>query len=98
METEKEFKKVKDIVLEILEKEERSRNDDKYLTWAVMRRFTNIYIDFNDFDKMPAFETIKRVRAHIQNKEGRFKPTDQKVIDKRARRQTQVKNLIVGGL
>lgn len=50
-----------------------------------MRRFTNIYINFEDFAKIPAFESIKRIRAYIQNKEKKFIPTDEIVIKRRTR-------------
>jgi len=82
-EVKKELKKVKEYVLELLEKDERCRNSDKWLTYKVMRKFTNIYIPFEDFEKMPSFESIRRTRAMIQNKEGLFLPTDKDVIKKR---------------
>lgn len=94
METKEEFKKVSEIVEELLEKEERCRNDDKYLTFRVMQHFTKIYIPFEDFDKMPAFETIKRVRAKIQNVEHRFIPTDKEVLEKRQKRQQEIKEIL----
>jgi len=90
METGKEFKTVKALVLNLLETIPRCRNDDKYLTYMVMRNFTNIYINFNDFEKMPSFETIKRARAKIQNNEGLFPPTSEIAI-KRRKRQSEVK-------
>lgn len=88
-ETRKEINQVREIVLELLEKDERCRNDDKWLTYQVMRRYTNIYIPFEDFEKIPAFETIKRVRAKIQNKENLFPPTSQLAIERRKKRQEQ---------
>ena len=96
METKKEFRKVKDIVLDLLEVDERCRNDDKWLTYKVMRKFTSIYIPFEDFKKMPAFETIKRVRAKVQNEEKRFIPTDINVIKKRSQRKKAVSEWATG--
>jgi hypothetical protein len=87
METKEEIKTVKAIVEYLLLTNERCRNDDKYLTWSVMRHFTPIYIPFEDFEKIPAFETIKRVRAQIQNVEKRFLPTNPDVVAKRQSRQ-----------
>lgn len=87
METKAELKKVNAIVLEILDRDIRSRNDDKYLTYMVMRRFTKIYIPFEDFSKIPAFETIKRCRAKIQNKLNLYPPTEPEVIKKRSARE-----------
>lgn len=94
METKEEFKKVSEIVEHLLETNVRCRNDDKFLTYLVMREFTNIFIPFEDFNKMPAFETIKRVRAKIQNTEGRYPPTDQEVIEKRKHREEEVKDFL----
>ena len=94
METKTELKKVKEIISEILANDIRARNDDKYLTFLVMRRFTNIYINFEDFKKIPAFESIKRIRAVIQNKEKLYLPTDEKVINRRWQRQQEVKQFV----
>lgn len=87
METKKEIKEVHRIVLELLKNDIRCRNDDKWLTYQVMRRYTNIYIPFEDFWKLPSFETIKRTRAKIQNVDKLYLPTQQNVIDKRQKRQ-----------
>lgn len=91
METEKEIKKVNELVLKLLEDDVRCRNDDKWLTYKVMRHFTNIYIPFEDFKNIPAFETIKRCRAKIQNVEKKFIPTDEKVLKKRQSREKTFK-------
>ncbi len=88
---DKEFNTVTSLVLEILETDVRSRNCDKWLTYRVMRHFTNIYIPFEDFKKIPAFETIKRCRAKIQNEENLYLPTDNKVVAKRKKRERGVK-------
>lgn len=93
METEKEIKIVNVIVLELLEKDERCRNDDKWLTYQVMRKFTNIYISFQDFEKIPTFETISRVRRKIQNVDKKFLATDENIIKKRQSRQKIFKNI-----
>lgn len=89
MDTKKELKTVTSIVEKLLRDSVRCRNDDKWLTFQVMRHFTNIYIPFQDFEKMPSFETVKRVRANIQNKEKRFPPTDPAVIRKRQHRRKE---------
>ncbi len=89
-----EFRNVKDLVKKILAYEDRARNDDKWLTYRVMQHFTNIYIPFQDFKKIPAFETVKRVRALIQNKEGLFIPTDDKVRYLRNQRKNKVKEFL----
>jgi hypothetical protein len=87
METEEEIKKVSVIVAQLMTEDERCRNDDKWLTFRVMQKFTNIFIPFEDFKKIPAFETVKRVRAKIQNKELRLLPTNREVALKRKMRE-----------
>jgi len=90
MKTITEFNTVKELVDHLLKVDVRCRNDDKWLTYQVMRHFTKIYIPFEDFNKLPALETVKRTRAIIQNVEGRYPPTDPKVIDRRERRQKKI--------
>lgn len=92
--TKAEFKTVKAIVEHLLATDERCRNDDKFLTYRVFRYFTKIYIPFEDFNKIPAFETVKRTRAYIQNVEKRFPPTDPNVKAKRQQRQREVKEVL----
>lgn len=94
MNTKQEFKTVKELVLKLLAEDERCRNDDKWLTYRVMRHFTNIYINFDDFKKIPAFETIKRIRAHIQNKQRLYLPTDPSILKKRRIREYEVKDFL----
>lgn len=92
--TKAEFRTVKAIVEYLLETDERCRNDDKYLTYKVFRYFTKIFIPFEDFNKIPAFETVKRTRASIQNVERRFMPTNPDVIARRQKRQGEVKEFL----
>lgn len=95
MRTGEEIKKVDVIVRKLLASDVRCRNDDKYLTYCVMRHFTKIYIPFEDFSKMPAFETVKRTRAKIQNVEGLFLPTDDSVLRKRQGREKEFREWAV---
>lgn len=85
--TEEELKTCRAVILNLLETNEKCRNDDKVLTYLVMRHFTRIYIPFEDFKKIPAFATIQKVRQHIQNKEHLYPPTDPAVLEKRQHRQ-----------
>lgn len=64
--------KLKEVVENILEKDERARRDDKWLIFRVMGKFTKIFIPFSDFEKMPSFESITRCKRVIQNKENRL--------------------------
>jgi len=85
MNTSEEITKIKDIVEDLLKIDLRCRNDDKWLVYQVTRKFTKIFIPFEDFKKIPAFETITRCRRFIQNTEGKYlanKETDNKRIDR----------------
>lgn len=72
-------------VLEILENDERARNSDAWLIWRFIREKDGIdmFIPFEDFEKMTSFETIRRIRQHIQNTEHKILPTDVKVRNER---------------
>ena len=77
MHTKKEIQEVKKIVDRILEDSTRARNDDKFLTFKVLQKFLHqgggaLAISLDDLPNLPAFETVKRVRAHIQNVEKDF--------------------------
>ena len=96
METKEEIQTVKAIVEDLLEKDPKTRNSDKWLTYLVFEEIAKqngktIYIPFDLFSKFPAFETVKRVRAKIQNEEKRYLPTDPEVLEKRQGRQEEFK-------
>jgi hypothetical protein len=74
---------LKSIVIEVLEKDVQARNSDNWLIYCVLRYYTPIYIPPEDFHQLPAFESIKRCRATIQNEEHKFPPTDKDVMDRR---------------
>ena len=90
--TIQEIKTVKELVIKLLEKDDRCKNDDKWLTYRVfseiaIRHNKNIYIPFELFNLFPAFETVKRCRAFIQNTEKRYLPTDEQVLNRRQNRE-----------
>lgn len=70
------FPKVRSQVEYFLRTDPRCRDDDKWLTYKVMSLYTRISIPFEDFKRMPSFDTIRRVRQKIQNVEGRFVASD----------------------
>ena len=97
MDTNEEIQTTKALVEQILEEDINARNSDKWLTYRVFSEIARkhgerIFLPFKIFDKFPAFETVKRVRAKIQNEEKRFLPTDCDVIEKRGQRQEEFKN------
>lgn len=100
-ETEKEFKTIKALVYFLMQSEDRCRNDDKWLTYKVFQEVAKqhgekIFIPFNIFKDFPAFETVKRVRAYIQNNQNELPPTDPEVIKKRSQRQHKVRQMMAG--
>lgn len=64
--------KLKEVVEKLLKEEKRCRHDNKWLTYRVMRHYTKIFIPFQDFLRIPSFESIAKCRRDIMNKEGKF--------------------------
>jgi len=64
--------KLKKVVEKLLREDAECRKDTKVLTYKVLRHFTNIYINFDDFKKIPTFESIARCKRDFMNKEGKF--------------------------
>ncbi len=65
-------KHLKEIVERLLKEDRRCRSDTKWLTYRTMRYFTKIYIPFQDFLKIPSFESIARCKRDTMNKDGKF--------------------------
>ena len=84
------LKTVKERVEYLLERYPESRNDDFYLYILYVRHFEpelSRYIEYIPFEiikRSTRFETIRRCRQKIQE-EGRYLPTDPKVLRKRRR-------------
>ena len=59
---------LKSIVSRVLKRDERARNDDRWLILQVLKEMGyKIYIDYDILESMPSFESITRVRRSIQN-------------------------------
>ena len=86
---------LKVLVEELMRSDERCRNDDKWLCYKVYRKFSPIFIDFNDFERLPAFESISRVRRKIQTTEKRLLATsnvrNNRLVNQNVFRQWSVK-------
>ena len=82
---------VETLVWRILANDIRARNCDKYLTFRVMELYltgdtgkvNGVILTVADLGKLPAFETVKRTRAKIQNVKGCYLPTDPAVRKRR---------------
>jgi len=80
---------LKDKVEVILEHIPETRNNDKLLTIKLWREFfpsiikEGVKVFLEDILELPSQDGIKRVRAHIQNKEKRLIPTELKIAQAR---------------
>ena len=97
-----ELRQVRRLVLRELSISERSRNDDKYLTFKIIQRCLGqrgdrLQLSPDDFENIPAFETIKRIRAQIQNKEKRFLPTSAEVRNLRGIKEQEYRQYFIAG-
>jgi len=83
--------KLKDVVHEVLSEDYKSRNSDKWLILEVLRKMGfKIYIDYNELEDIPSFESITRCRRFIQNNLGECLP-NQQVDEMRNRKQEENK-------
>jgi hypothetical protein len=77
------FATLSELVRFILKTDKRCRNDDRLLTYKVFKRLCgkqgrNIFIPVKVIRKLPAFESVKRCRAKIQNNERKLLPTEKR--------------------
>lgn len=86
----KNIQQLNEVVEQILAEDEESRNDDKRLTFKVLsqiltgsRKNALLTLRMSDLQKIPAFATITRCRAKIQNKDHKYLPTRKEVRHKR---------------
>ena len=91
----KKIRLVKKIVENALNESIRARNDDKHLTFLVLQYYLyhknkpgTVTITLENLPDLPAFETVTRIRAQIQNVEKRFLPTNAAVKKRRKMRQS----------
>ncbi len=89
------FKKLKEQIETVLKDSPPTRNDDVALTIGIWKKFysdkirqstkdENVYgVYLHDIFFLPREDTIKRIRAVIQNEEGRYVPTNWAVAKKR---------------
>ena len=76
---------LKQYVEEVLEEDERTRNDDNWLIIQVLRKYgIKFFIDYGELPRLPAIESIVRTRARIQNEDKHFLPTSELINKKRS--------------
>ena len=83
---------VKDVVEAVLKKDERTRNDDKWLIIKVLQELgINIFIPYDKLEVMPSFESITRSRRRFQEA-GLYPPTV-KVAEHRREEEQQMRRI-----
>lgn len=102
---QQQFKNAKERVRHLLSADTRCRNDDKWLVFKyleligqdITRQETESgsvilwRIKEEDIGSVPSFETIRRVRAEIQNKDGDYLPTDAQALIERKIKEDAVR-------
>lgn len=80
--------KCKELVAEILSKDINARNNDDWLIIEVWRRQgLKVFIDYKNFQKVYKSASIRRVRAELQNTEGKFPPTNEETLRLRSKKE-----------
>ncbi len=93
----KTHEKAKELILQLLREEERCRNDDLFLIFRVwQKQGYTLQIDEVGIvcsKKVIPYspETIRRNRAHIQNVQGKYLPTDPNVMIERKIKEDSLK-------
>lgn len=83
---------VKDTVENVLQADDRARNDDKWLTIQVLRKMGfNIFIPYEKLDSMPSFESIRRTRQKFQET-GQYLPNPV-VAEKRKEEEQKMRRI-----
>ena len=83
----KKIGKVKDIVADILSKDNEARKDDKWLIIQYMQEVSGFAFPYERLQDLPSFETITRCRRKLQE-HGDFAPDSQTTL---VREQLDVK-------
>lgn len=93
-----ELKTTKQKVIYLLENYPLTRNNDFYLQLMFLRVFSNIPIPYIEWEDIKEFsgklESVRRVRQKIQNDDGMFLPTEEKVLARRRTREKVFRKII----
>ena len=60
------------IVEEILKEDKEARGNNSWLLYRVWRKYTKIFIPFEDFKNLPSPASIMRSKRLIQNQENKY--------------------------
>jgi len=103
MGTKEEIQNVRAIVEKILTEQPETRDDDKLLTFRVLQytligraKDRLLTLRTRDLKRLPAFETVTRVRARIQNDEHKLLPEKESVRKLRRIREEDFRTWATG--
>lgn len=101
MQTARELYTTQMRVEDLLRSEPELRNSDKLLTLRVIEQIARehkmwVHIPRELLEHLPAFESVKRCRAKLQNDERRYLPTDPQVRRQRRIRAEDFRSWAVG--
>lgn len=88
----------KNLVRELLQTDQRYRNDDLWLILQIWQQKQQIklFIPYDKLCEMIKPETITRVRREIQNTQGEFLPTDPSVLVRRKVKEDIIRSYYQG--
>jgi hypothetical protein len=82
---------VYELVKQCLVQQERARNSDKFLYFFFLSKLglvENRTLTWDNFQKAPSFETVRRSRQKIQEEDSNLGPTNSQVIQTRGRKES----------
>lgn len=96
MNIERDFSKTEEKVRYVMKQYEQARNDDDFLIWFIKRHIEEANLNrFAEYRDTTNSETIRRVRAEIQNDHNDLLPTDPEVIEQRQIKEEKVREYFV---
>jgi len=93
METLEEFESIKKVVRELLETDPNCRNSDKFLIFRILKQTTNLNLTFQEFDRCPNFESIRRIRQKLFEENPALR-ADSEVEEARQTRRNEITQLM----
>lgn len=96
-------KKLKERVRDLMKEDVINRNSDNWLVINTLRELGfKIDINIDEIGSMPSFESITRIRRHIQHIDKEFLPTDEvaeaRIINEEKVREEYNPKYLTGGL
>jgi len=107
----KKIEQIVELVVKVLEKDEESRNNDNRLVFKVLTYFLDeaerpqqfvkksdiqLLLSLRNIHTLPAFSTIIRARAMIQNKLNMYLPTSKEIRQRRRISEDQWHEYLTG--